>query len=113
MIMHEEFRLPVAGPEKKAEARPGAVAFAVERLGFVPDGKQIGVLESSARRGILLCSRQWGKSTVSAVKAVHRAATVPGSLVLVASPSERQSAEFVRKAKSLFANWGGAEGRRG
>ena len=72
--------------------------FAARALGFVADLKQAAVLDSAAKRGILLCSRQWGKSTVSALKAVHRAWTVPGSLVLVASPSERQSAEWVRKA---------------
>jgi hypothetical protein len=80
------------------EAQP-AVEFAAEWLQFQPDPKQRLVLESKSRRGILLCSRQWGKSTVSAIKAVHRAFTVPESLVVVASPSERQSAEWVRKAE--------------
>jgi hypothetical protein len=59
------------------------------------------VLQSNAKRGILNCSRQWGKSTVTAAKAVHRAYTRAGSTVLVASPSERQSAEFLRKAAAM------------
>ena len=50
---------------------------------------------------MLLCSRQWGKSTVSAVKAVHHAWTRPGSLVLVACPVLRQSAEWLRKAEGF------------
>src|ERR1035437_11052722 len=78
-----------------------AGTFAQTRLGFVPDPKQMEVLRSTAKRGILNCSRQWGKSTVAAAKAVHRAYTRPGCLVLVASPSERQSAEFLRKASTL------------
>ncbi len=78
-----------------------AVTFARTRLGFVPDEKQRCVLESTAKRGILNCSRQWGKSTVTAAKAVHRAYTRPGSLVLVAGPCERQSAEFLRKASGM------------
>ncbi len=78
-----------------------AVSFARTRLGFLPDAKQIEVLESNAKRGILNCSRQWGKSTVTAAKAVHRAYTRPGSTVLVASPSERQSAEFLHKAAGM------------
>jgi phage FluMu gp28-like protein len=78
-----------------------AVVFARERLGFEPDAKQVEVLQSTARRGMLNCSRQWGKSTVAAAKAVHRAYTRRGSLVLVASPSRRQSAEFVRKAAGM------------
>jgi hypothetical protein len=78
-----------------------AGAFATSRLGIVPDARQMEVLQSNAKRGILNCSRQWGKSTVAAAKAVHRAYTRPGCLVLVASPSERQSAEFLRKASTL------------
>lgn len=75
--------------------------FARTRLGFIPDEKQALVLRSAAKRGILNCSRQWGKSTVAAAKAVHRAFTVSESLVLVSSPTERQSAEFLRKAASM------------
>ena len=53
-----------------------------------------------------LCTRQWGKSTVTAAKAVHRAYTVPGSLVLVLAPCGRQSGEFVRKAKTFVNRLG-------
>ncbi len=76
--------------------------FARTLLNFSPDALQSAVLDSPAKRGILNCSRQWGKSTVLAVKAVHRAFTRPGSLVLVASPSVRQSGEFLRKAAALL-----------
>jgi Terminase large subunit, T4likevirus-type, N-terminal len=78
-----------------------AVTFARTRLGFEPDAMQMEVLQSNAKRGILNCSRQWGKSTVTVAKAVHRAYTRPGSTVLVASPSQRQSAEFLRKAAAM------------
>lgn len=82
------------------------VDFARVRLGFEPDARQAGVLRSRARRGILNCTRQWGKSTVAAAKAVHRAITQPPSLVLVASPSERQSAELVLKASEMMRHAG-------
>ena len=72
--------------------------FATERLDFRPDAKQRIVLDERIRRGLLNCSRQWGKSTVTAAKAVYRAYTRPESLVVVVSPGERQSAEFLRKA---------------
>jgi hypothetical protein len=89
--------------KKKAEKPPpiDAAIFARTRLGFSPDDKQTEVLLSNAKRGILNCSRQWGKSTVAAAKAVHRAYARPGCTVLVASPCERQSAEFLRKAAGL------------
>ena len=95
---------PVSRPKNNAKKEAGvvdAVTFARAQLGFMPDAKQAEVLRSAAKRGILNCSRQWGKSTVAAAKAVHRAFTRPGSLVLVASPTERQSAEFLRKAAGM------------
>jgi hypothetical protein len=95
-FLPEEIRLTIDAEPEVLDV----VAFAT-RLGLVPDAKQIDVLRSSAKRGILNCSRQWGKSTVAAAKAVHRAYTRVGCLVLVASPSERQSAEFLRKASGL------------
>ena len=83
-----------------------AVAFARERLNFDPDETQSQMLTSTARRGILNCTRQWGKSTISAAMAVHRAHCLPGSLVIVVSPSGRQSGEFLRKAKGFAMKLG-------
>ena len=80
---------------------PDPVAFAREHLGLEPDPKQIEVLQSKATRGILNCSRQWGKSTIAAAKAVHLAYTQPESLILIASPSKRQSAELLRKMTGM------------
>jgi hypothetical protein len=92
--------------KRKQGVRPvvealGAVDFCRKRLGFEPDAVQSEVLASVSGRGILNCTRQWGKSTVAAAKAVHRAFSREGSLVIVASPTERQSAEFVRKASGM------------
>jgi Terminase large subunit, T4likevirus-type, N-terminal len=98
-------RLPKVAQENQA-ADIDAVTFARERLGFEPDALQAEVLASTANRGILNCSRQWGKSTVAAARAVHRAFTRPGVLVVVASPSERQSGEFLRKVEVMAARLG-------
>jgi len=78
------------------------VSFATQKLQFHPDPHQSRVLDPSIRRGILNCCRQWGKSTTTAVKAVHHAFTQLGSLTLVLSPSARQSSEFLRKAKHFL-----------
>ena len=92
---------------RRAEPRVlDAADFARERLGLDLDARQEEVLRSTAKRTILNCSRQWGKSTIAAAKALHRAYTVPGCLVLVASPSDRQSSEFLRKAKDLVVRLG-------
>src|SRR5438067_12581803 len=85
---------------KRSGVITDALTFAGVRLGFEPDAMQEVALRGG-RRGIVLCTRQWGKSTVMAAKAVHRAYSAPGSLVLLLSPSARQSTEFLRKAESF------------
>jgi hypothetical protein len=100
MFLHLDSEPPEKSLSPSDRFMTGA-EFALRQLGFRPDPKQAAVLNSQAPRGILLCCRQWGKSTVSAAKAVHRAWTAAGSLVLVASPSERQSAEWLRKAEQF------------
>jgi hypothetical protein len=78
-----------------------AVQWVRERLGLAPDRLQARVLGAGGRRGILNCSRQWGKSTITAAKAVHEAFTNAGSLTVVVCPSARQSGEFLRKASGF------------
>lgn len=77
------------------------VEWVTRRLGFVPDAVQARVLRARERNGMLNCSRQWGKSTVSAAMAVYEAANFKDSLTVVVSPSARQSAELVRKARGM------------
>lgn len=81
------------------------VIFA-NRAGIEPDSWQSAVLRSPARQQILLCSRQAGKSTVSAVGAVHEAVSYDERLILVLSPSLRQSQELFRKMMDVYADAG-------
>jgi hypothetical protein len=86
----------------RAAARPpDAVAFAAS-LGFAADPWQAAVLRSTAKRRLLLCCRQAGKSTTTAVMALHQALYTPASLILLVSPSLRQSSELFRKVTSLL-----------
>jgi hypothetical protein len=95
-----EARLPaVDAPALPAD--PLALAGAV---GFAPDPWQRGVLASASPRIALCCSRQSGKSTVSALLALD--AILRGELALVLSPTERQSAELLRKARGFLADLG-------
>ncbi len=64
------------------------------------------MLAPSVKNGILNCTRQWGKSTVSAAKAIHLAATVPESIVVIISPSARQSGELVAKCRRFATRLG-------
>lgn len=82
---------------------PAALA---ERIGMTPDEWQRDVLRSSADRILLNCCRQSGKSTTAAVLAVHTALYEPESLVLLLSPSQRQSQELFRKCTMTYRTLG-------
>lgn len=82
-------------------------AHFAQSLGFDPDPWQRDVLRSQARQALLNCSRQSGKSSTVAAVALHRAVFRPGSLVLMLSPSLRQSAELFRKTAGLYGRTGG------
>lgn len=75
-------------------------------IGMVPDPWQADVLRSDHPRLLLNCSRQSGKSTVCAVKAVHVAVYQPGALVLLLSPSQRQSGELFRRVLATYKSLG-------
>jgi len=81
------------------------VAFA-GKLGIVPDRWQEDFLRSSADRVLLNCARQSGKSTMSAVIALHRALYHPWSLVLCLAPALRQSQELFGKIASFYRDLG-------
>lgn len=90
----------------RVQHAPDAAGWVAENLGIVPEPQQVRVLATDCRRGILNCSRQWGKSTIAAAKAVHQAACHAGSLTIVVSPSARQSAELVMKAREFVGRLG-------
>lgn len=76
--------------------------WAKSALKFEPEPKQIQVLDHDSHRLLLCCPRQWGKSTLIAIKALHYALTNPGSEILVLSDSEDHAAIIVEKFK-LYA----------
>jgi hypothetical protein len=79
-----------------------AELWSEEVLGFRLEGAQKELVKEGANRLILNCSRQWGKSTVTGVKALHMAMFREKTLVVVVSPSLRQSQEFVKKTEDLL-----------
>src|SRR5215204_5673767 len=83
------------------------VAFA-ERLGIIPDRWQRDLLRSDSDHVILNCCRQSGKSSMSAVVALHKAVYSPDSLTLILAPAERQAKETFGKVLTLYRKLGHA-----
>lgn len=75
--------------------------------GAPPDPWQAEVLRADGPRVLLNASRQSGKSTVAAALALRTALLEPGSLVLLLSPTQRQSGELFRdKVVRLYNSLG-------
>ncbi len=73
-----------------------------QSVGIEPDEWQRDLLRSASDRVILNCCRQSGKSTMSAVIALHKALYLPGSLILCLAPALRQSQELFGKVAALY-----------
>src|SRR5436309_16048436 len=102
MYQSTQKRRPGGSRGSRGDRGEDPAEWARTELGFEADRTQAKVLRSKSRGGLLNCTRQWGKSTVTAAKAMHHAMHAPESLTLVVKPSARQSAEFLRKA-AMFA----------
>lgn len=79
--------------------------------GITPDTWQADLLRSSfgrALRALLLCSRQSGKTTVTALIALWVALYEAPALVIIVSPSQRQSAEMFRTVMRFHSHLEGA-----
>ena len=74
----------------------------MQACGLPPDPWQAALLRSPASRVLLLCCRQSGKSTTTASLALHTALYQPLALVLLLSPSLRQSQELFRKVLTAY-----------
>src|SRR5665213_4356310 len=74
--------------------------------GITPDPWQAAVLRSIGLRILLNCCRQSGKSTTAATLAVHTALYEPGSLILLLSPTLRQSGELFKKCLAVYRSLG-------
>lgn len=95
-LLHQFSSSLVDDPARIEQANDPAL-FARKALGFTPDSWQAEFLRSDSKRILLNCSRQAGKSSTSAALALHTAEFKPGSLIIMISPSLRQSVELFRK----------------
>ncbi len=99
-------RVPREYVEKKTRELPSDMAGILAAVGFVPDAEQALLLHTREKRVILNCTRQWGKSSVTALKAVATALGTAGATVIAMSPSGRQSGEFLRKVAEFLLKLG-------
>lgn len=76
-------------------------AAAIRAMGWGPDPWQAKFLADPHRRQAMLCCRRAGKTLVSAAKTLAHCLTRPDSLVMVFSPTLRQSMEYARYVRRM------------
>ena len=81
-----------------------------EDCGITPDAWQADLLRAMPKRALLLCSRQSGKSTVTALIALWTAIYASPATIILVSPSQRQSAELFRTVVGFHSKLPGAPG---
>ncbi len=89
---------------KTACLKPSEWAFQV--FGFVADEKQAAILDCPDPRVILLTSRQVGKSTIAALRALYIAVHQAKSLIFMVAPIETQAGEILQKLKEFAEQLG-------
>jgi hypothetical protein len=76
--------------------------------GIDPDPIQAKLLTTTARKVLLCCTRQWGKSTCAALVALHECLYAAPAMVILVSPSQPQSTELFKKVHSFWEKLPGA-----
>lgn len=72
------------------------------RAGFVPDPWQAELIRDDSSWWLLLCTRQGGKTQGISALALSTALNIRGALVLILTPSERQSKEVLRCVSQYY-----------
>ncbi|MGZ4846284.1 MAG: phage terminase large subunit [Halobacteriota archaeon] len=100
-------RLEAYRPRAKGatEIPSDPIAFALS-LKIDPDPWQRDLLTATDKRIILNCSRQSGKSTIAAILALFHVLTNPNALVLILSPTQRQSGLLFEKIIEFYEKCG-------
>ncbi len=96
---------------KQAQISPGSPqvslplpsVWARQALNFHPDEKQAEILDCADRRVIVLSSRQVGKSTVAAIRALYLAVSQPDTFIMLVGPVGAQAGEILAKARQFAA----------
>ena len=70
-------------------------------LPYPLDAVQAELLATPARQVVLNCHRQWGKTTCTAVRAVHQATSRPRQLIVVISPTLEQSKILTQRCRDF------------
>ena len=97
--------MSVAEMARDLRLRLDANALA-EHCGYELDSWQRELVNSPAKQTLIAAARQVGKTLACAIVAAHEALRLPDGLIVVVSPSQRQSTELFRQVVELLRKSG-------
>ena len=100
---------PTSPPSQIREVCPNAESpadWAIRALHFTPSKLQAEILDYTGDRLILCCARQWGKSTIIAIKALHQAVHNPNTTTIILSRSKPQAGIILQRIRANAAALG-------
>ena len=77
--------------------------WAFRALHFQPSKLQSEILNYQGDRLILCCARQWGKSTIVAIKALYEAVHNPGTVTIILSRTKPQASIILQRIRANMA----------
>ena len=80
--------------------------WAARALHFQPSKLQTEILNYTGDRLILCCARQWGKSTIVAIKALYEAVHNPGTVTIILSRTKPQASIILQRIRANMAALG-------
>ena len=101
---------PVEAEEPTPAQPEDILTWAKQQLDFHPDAPQTEIMTSESNDILVLGSRQTGKSTAAALRALYEALNDNGSTVLLAGPTGRQSGHIMTKSREYAQKLGLALG---
>jgi hypothetical protein len=78
--------------------------WAARALHFTPSKLQAEILNYQGDRLILCCARQWGKSTIVAIKALYEAVHNPNTVTIILSRTKLQAGVIVQRIRANAAS---------
>jgi len=81
---------------------PAPSLWAAQVLGFQPDPSQARILDTTSPRVILCCTRQWGKTAITAIRALHQAYFHPQSHTVIVAPELLQARIMIEEIESYL-----------
>ena len=99
--------LPAAEPSAATPFQPAdIIPWAQRELDFHADAPQTDIMTSESKDILVLGSRQTGKSTAAALRALYEALNDDGSTVLLAGPTGRQSGHIMTRSREFAQQLG-------